>query len=63
MGERLRQQLQKFLQSDWAAQGFKAKKRIKAEPATGEGILEFLKIPPNPQKLSNQRIAKQKQEF
>ena len=34
--------MQKFLQSDWTAQGFKAKKCIKAEPADKETELEFL---------------------
>ncbi|WP_321226509.1 hypothetical protein [Campylobacter sp.] len=28
-----RKRVQKFLQSGWATQGFKAKKRLKAEPA------------------------------
>ena len=31
--------MQKFLQSDWAAQGFKAKKRLKAEPADKKQFL------------------------
>ena len=32
-GASRRKRVQKFLQKGWAAQGFKAKKRLKAEPA------------------------------
>ncbi|MDD0848668.1 hypothetical protein PTQ35_07650 [Campylobacter sp. 46490-21] len=32
-GASRRKTAKKFLQSDWAAQGFKSKKRLKAEPA------------------------------
>ncbi|MCI7362863.1 MAG: hypothetical protein MSH30_06015 [Campylobacter sp.] len=34
--------MQKFLQSDWAAQGFKAKKRLKAEPAQDEYLISYI---------------------
>ncbi|MDY4829411.1 MAG: hypothetical protein SO164_01130 [Campylobacter sp.] len=37
--------MQKFLQKGWAAQGFKAKKRIKAEPADKKQLLGNSRIP------------------
>nr|WP_321317654.1 hypothetical protein [uncultured Campylobacter sp.] len=34
--------MQKFLQKGWAAQGFKAKKRLKAEPAQDEYLISYI---------------------
>ena len=36
--------MQKFLQSDWAAQGFKAKNRLKAEPAQDEYLISYINV-------------------